>query len=811
MVIGKAAFGSPHKNRHIVGIDGRVFSTEAADRGMGRYVRALIDYFHTSGHVICLILYANSRLAEDDPLLTKCSFSHCINIVPNQFGKDDIHISSYEIEKAARDFNFSIYVDATPFILPARFDITHCATLCIAYDLIPLRYPSYYLRSPVLVECYHNSLDRLRKADGVITISATVKEHLVRYLGLDRERITVIYPNLSPEYQVPCASDKTLRHNIFSILGSHRSKNTTQALALLKQASEIAGEPVNITTPTKDQYKAIKQITSTGLFNLDCAITEAEKLRLQMNSKLVAHLSVDEGFGIPFLEALFLEAKVFAIDIPMNREILVTGGDFAGACFLHPSQSSMLDEASFQQFMAAPARSEYYSKLRSFFKSHWEQVPRILTKACEDAVSRFSAWRNDMAVRVVSNTPANFCGVADYSSAIPAGVDKQLLFYTADTNAKKLPAYPNVRIKSYKSFALDNPDFDNPVIYNLAISDSLGFGVELLQKFGKASDIVVAHDLVYLFGLVYYFYCSGKFSELFTTYTIGLDSALIPRIQAATAGGLTNLENFMPIEQAFSSAWLREKGSHLISHSPLVEKCRGEEIGINTTFVSSIKYIPMGIDDRAIPQLVRAAQSWRRSHGIQEHDVLIGAFGSIVKVKYLVEIAEGIAAYIEKTRNITAISRRIFFLLSGKIVDQETFGQINKQFMAKDLKDRLIFEKSHDEMDFDTLLVAADIVVACRKQERVHMSHALVRELSLGRPIITNCQSGFGLDNELVLNENGISASLEIVLDTIMRTPEMLRSLSIKAREKFEADHRIENMVTNFLLTSTSSCGESGR
>lgn len=795
----RSILGGNLVNNPLIGIDGRVFSTEASDRGMGRYVRSLIDYIYDSGKEMCLILYANNCLSPDDPIFAKCTNVYSMSSDPNYFRADEIHDFSYELGKIAREFKFSLYIDATPFILPARYDITECATVCVAYDLIPLRYPSSYLTCQQAIECYRNGLERLRKADGIITISQYVKEHLVRYLGLDRASIEVIYPNLSPDYSKLSSSIKNPRKGIFSILGGHKSKNTAQAISILEQVSSIMDEPASITVPTKNQLLEIKRITNSKL-NFDCEISEVKKLRLQRDSRVVAHLSIEEGFGIPLLEALYQETKVLAIDNRLNREIMEKGGDYGDICYFHSPQSSTVDKSSFLEFVSTSPRLEYFSQLRRFFNDHWGEAPHIIEKICDEACVRYEAWKKRIVMRLISNTPANFCGVADYSSAIPQGVDGNLILYTADTWAKKMSAYGNVRIKTYKSFSADNADYNGTVIYNLAISDSLGFGIEILQQYGKPTDIVVVHDMVYFFGLVHYLRSKGKLKQLYEKFLVGIDARVIPQLQKVINTELALLSDFMPIEREFSSAWLREKGAHIISHSQLVRENNLESINANQVFASAMQFIPMGIDDRTLPQIARVSRVWRRSRGIQEYDLLFGVFGSVNKLKYLSEIASGIVSYIIREREKQEMSRRIFFLLAGKVIDQALFQYIVALFSANGLSDYLIVENPYDEREFDTLIEAANVVIACRIQDRVQMSHSLIRALSLGRSISTNRNSGFDLGNkELMLDDENVAKSLQEVIENIVKSPVLLKQCELESRKKFEANHRIESMVNSFL------------
>jgi glycosyltransferase involved in cell wall biosynthesis len=177
--------------QHIV-FDGRVFATEAADRGMGRYVDYLVELAQAAGHRITIVrpdAFASRRprpgvaeqmcALDDDPLLGTTSL--------NRFLRD-----------AAAD----IYVDATPFLPPMRYDVYACPVVAILYDLIPLRFPGAYFgpADDYPLDVYVNGLARVRKADQVVAISRYVGSHALRYLGIPRDKVVVIEPGVSAEY-----------------------------------------------------------------------------------------------------------------------------------------------------------------------------------------------------------------------------------------------------------------------------------------------------------------------------------------------------------------------------------------------------------------------------------------------------------------------------------------------------------------------------------------------------------------------------------------------------------------------------------
>ena len=161
---------SPIGDLPVIFIDGRVFSTDAYDRGMGRYVRFLMEKVSEAGFHLGVILYKNSRLSASEFPVSACKYSESIDFDPAVTDEREMHHSSFAIEEVLSKYKAAAFIDATPFVFPMRYDVTVCPVIAVAYDLIPLKYSrEYQSKVPLIVkEMYRNGLRRLIKADFII-------------------------------------------------------------------------------------------------------------------------------------------------------------------------------------------------------------------------------------------------------------------------------------------------------------------------------------------------------------------------------------------------------------------------------------------------------------------------------------------------------------------------------------------------------------------------------------------------------------------------------------------------------------------
>ena len=146
-------------------VDGRVFGTTAAFRGMGNYVSQIIETLSSDKRNQILLLLPKNSMRYFEP------HGH-LSIKFLDFSSANI---SLEIQDVVDQYQARIYIDSTPFLGPKRFDLMGIKTIAVFYDLIPLLYPDSYLANGKVLEGYREGIHRSVAADGMIFISQTVQ------------------------------------------------------------------------------------------------------------------------------------------------------------------------------------------------------------------------------------------------------------------------------------------------------------------------------------------------------------------------------------------------------------------------------------------------------------------------------------------------------------------------------------------------------------------------------------------------------------------------------------------------------------
>ncbi len=791
-------------------LDGRVFSTGAHDRGMGRYVAHILELLRGEGHDITLLLFRDCFLDAESPLLAGVSVRFADYAPEEQDVKPVTRLAEMRsftayLNEIITSGGYDVYIDGTPFLRPARYDVLLCAVVTLCYDFIPMRHSEDYLAHAGVASYYFNGLVRVAKADAVISISDTVAHEIAHYLGLPEARVSVVSPRLEDRYVQDAGPEETPRRAVdpylFCIMGSHRSKNPRGAAKIFEQVLATGDLDVRINVPTLNQYETLQQVGVPAGVKTTYDISEAEKVALQSDAAVVAHLSIEEGFGIPLLEALFTGKKVLALDIPMNREIIDRAQvSPRGAVLLLSSTDSRLDVDDLRVLLNEDADPEYYAQVRAWYLTHWRTSASVVSEALETAISNSRRWFEDVAFRIITSLPGTSCGVADYSVAYVRSTGRNVVIVSSEGDEKYVEYLPNVRTTSdldFERLSLAHPGV--PTLYNLAFSPALFAGVRLLQSHGTSRDTLLIHEREYASAFIEQMSEADLFQGFLARQADGDEPEATRRALTLAFSAPLNKRKGEAPRSSFPSDWLARLPLRLVHHlpPPVLERMQAIQAREPSAPVNELQEIedrlefaPLGIDDRATPAVARAAQAVRRRCGVQPDDLLVGHFGLVVDgIKRLPELARGVVQAAARLRHTGGGGRRIHFLLVGRVIHQTVETEIRTVFREAGLEGRLIQTNPFLEEDFEAELAACDLVACFRTQRRGQLSHVLVRAHALGRPLIVNRESGYGYDPVTLVDDEDIEGGVGRVIQAAL-DPLALARMRRRSRDRWEAEHR---------------------
>jgi glycosyltransferase involved in cell wall biosynthesis len=187
----------------------------------------------------------------------------------------------------------------------------------------------------------------VRDADAVICVSETTRKRVQEIYRIRPERLWVIPHGVSQSFRLldtsTSSADDPFKTPFFLYVGG-RSKRYKNFMTLIDAyhkwsgnqdvALLVAGKPW-----TKNEKKKIEHLNLTHLHLLNDVQDEA-LCRLYNQAQALIHPSLDEGFGIPLIEAMTCGCPIIASRIPATLEV-------AGDCpiYFNPNRSDELIQA----------------------------------------------------------------------------------------------------------------------------------------------------------------------------------------------------------------------------------------------------------------------------------------------------------------------------------------------------------------------------------------------------------------------------------------------------------------------------------
>lgn len=318
-------------------IDCQVFQTPAWDRGMGRYVRSLLQSLYPlSKQTSYRLIFSTNLPQNDDAIAAATAICPGAEIVTLDLWTT--RKSTYKTAAAHNKTLLDEYIAAHPsegrtlFMIPCLFQEptasvfpTGVETSLLYYDAIPLLYFHRYLNAIN----YDNYLERhktLFAADKIFTISQTIADDLAVYYGMSYDQKHVVnidgacIEGMFADFKKP-ALELPEKYILLPTSDDIR-KNNRAALQAFNQLRTLTGKDYKLVVTSKfdeARQKALATLAKNVIFTGN--VNDAELAWLYKNAEVVLFTSEYEGLGLPVLEAVKMGKKVVCSNIPVFREI----------------------------------------------------------------------------------------------------------------------------------------------------------------------------------------------------------------------------------------------------------------------------------------------------------------------------------------------------------------------------------------------------------------------------------------------------------------------------------------------------------
>lgn len=370
-------------------IDGQVFQSKAWDRGMGKYSLALIGALSKRRHYQSVTVLFTKALPLDKRVesaiksaIPDARFIFLNLKVPGEIIQRSITpimtqntkiLDDWATSSKLGDYDFiilSLFIDEVCSVFPT----TASRRVLLFYDLIPLQYYERYGQ----FANYDNYLRRFQvilAADIIWTISQTVADDLMMYVGISKDKIYNI--NGAPIKRKMQDSAKPQGLNIpnrYLIMpsGDDPRKNNERAVRAVQKYNQDHDEKISVVITsffTDGARAALQRICPTAIFTGN--VSEGELRWLYENAEALIFVPEYEGLGLPILEAAEVDIPVVCSDLTVFEEMSTTA--FYSAEWSSPESMAIAIEQALSRKDWEKKKAEYEGILKRY---SWEETAK---------------------------------------------------------------------------------------------------------------------------------------------------------------------------------------------------------------------------------------------------------------------------------------------------------------------------------------------------------------------------------------------------------------------------------------------------
>jgi glycosyltransferase involved in cell wall biosynthesis len=266
--------------------------------------------------------------------------------------------------------------------------LRQAATVMIAYDLIPMRFPQFYDDDRrKLAPRMARSIER---SSAILAISECTKKDIVELMGADPRRVHVVHPGVDARFGPPASRDGAARllarHGVtrpyvlyVGSLGPHKNVETLiRVFRRLRQSRRIDHQLVLCggTRWGRAVMEAASDLAAAGECVVLDFIPPDEVPVLYQHAEAFAFPSLYEGFGLPVLEAMACGAPVVSSDAGSLPEVVGEAG-----LLVSPTDEQAMGEALHRALTDAALRQDLRTKgYRRAARFNWPESARRALK-----------------------------------------------------------------------------------------------------------------------------------------------------------------------------------------------------------------------------------------------------------------------------------------------------------------------------------------------------------------------------------------------------------------------------------------------
>jgi len=710
------------------------------NRGIGYYtsgqLKALFELDKTRNRYFLLNLYDNFSL-KDELQYGDNVTEHFIYTGKDLFLWDYPELIGSLFQNFIQEHKIDLFYLTSPVVFRCLLDkswFINTKYIVTCYDIIPYIFPDIYLRSSEIKIQYNKALDFIINSDGILAISQSVKYDVIQHIGVDENKIQVIYAgadtnrfrviNLSDDDKLQIRKKYAILDDfILCVGGDDERKNMAYLIeAYSRLSKELLSQyqlviVCNFPRPSEERYYAVaKKNNVTDRVVFTNFVSDEDLTKLYNMAFISAFVSRYEGFGLPVLESMMCGVPVLTSknsslgEISKDAAILVDPFDIDDITrglneLLLNTDLDVLRRAGF-------SRADCFS---------WEKTAKLTLEAMCRITTRQSLplqEYNCKNIAFFTPLPPIQSGISDYSVDIIQQLAKH---YSIDvfidigyTHNCLLPQ--NVNVYKHTQFYNKRSQYYK-LIFQMGNNTYHEYMLDYIRKY---NGVVVLHDCN-LHGFLMAITCQKQNMKSYKEMlSIDYNKDEIPNL-------ITAIQSGRPVSDYIVNGFVTNFADVIIVHSNWAKKrLLLKNIEANVRCIHHYVQIP----NYSFNESVEVKQSARKKLQIPDESIVIAAFGFIQETKRSLPTLRAIRRVINefpKTKMIYV----------GKItneIEEDFYSYVGKYKLQDN-----VFVTGYTSLEIFLLYIeASDICLNLRYPYYGETSGGLSRILAAGKCVVVN-------------------------------------------------------------------------
>ncbi|WP_019895303.1 glycosyltransferase [Hydrogenovibrio halophilus] len=808
-------------------IDLQGMQSESRFRGIGRYVKALIEHLiRTNAAQHQLYLLVNSHLSESTLQIDQMFSSHpSVTLLrwqgPSPLAESDpANLPRRQCALATRrERILSISPDLC--FIPSLFegffdevavsvsDLEQAGIPCVvtAFDLIPYLHPATYLNDiPGFRAFYLDKLEHLRTASGWLAISDSSANELTQHLNLPPERIQTTHLGFDAVFQPATKARKSDNIASYPITapffiysgGADKRKNLPK---LIEAFARLSGKAQNTQLVLvgkihpEVQHQLIQHGEQHGLSSERLIFTgyvsDSTLAELYQTCLGFVFPSWHEGFGLPALEAMACHAPVLVADATSLPEVMDQPDarfDPFDARDIAAKMQRLHDDDAFRQQLKdhGLARAQSFNWTRTAQQT-WQHLEQ--TAQCQKRPDHTTNPDNP-TLAFVTPLPPQQTGIATYSAELLKELKRYFAITLINDGAEpQLPeSLATLPIQDSDWFECHAPDFD----YRVYQVGNSSFHRNMPNWISRFPGTVVLHD----------FFLGGLYSSLEATSNTTMSEwdntlhhahgyAAIMARKCPQPSQKSRLSDTEIMQRYPGNLALLEDAGNVIVHADFPKKLY--QAFYHRQPPNHWHTIPLVRTPQVFPDKTTA----RQTLNLPQADLVVCSFGVLAPSKFNLRLAQ-----LWQTHQIGQRAQLIFV---GKHVLPDYQAAL-EDIQAQDPS--ISVTGWVDDHTYQNHLAAADIAVQLRTDTRGETSAAVLDAMNAGLPTLINrngTMAELPEDSVSAIRDDFTDQELITALNQLLDSPQQRQHLSDRARQHIRTHHHPEHCARAYRKAITEA------